>query len=198
MALVITGGSLKGRRLVQHRQNKNVRPSMSLLRQAVFNIWQNRIRKSRFLDLFAGSGIMGMEALSRGAEAAFFVEKNRKTAQEITENLKHLKLLEKSKVFNCSFEKALPLLPKEKIDLAYADPPYACFQEKNFGAEFLKKVQNASCWQKNACLFIEMPAEKMFSGQKILTDENHSSYGWKYWQGRKYGSSFLAGFCRQS
>lgn len=106
MSLKITGGDLKGRNL-RSLPSCKARPTTSMLRQALFNILQNQIEGSLFLDLFAGSGIMGIEALSRGARGAVFVEKELKTAKKIVENLKELKLEDQGKVICRPVLKAL-------------------------------------------------------------------------------------------
>ena len=71
------------------------RPTQDIIKETLFNVIQNEVPGSRFLDLFSGSGAIGIEALSRGAREAFFVENNRKAVKIIEENLEFTKLLVK-------------------------------------------------------------------------------------------------------
>ena len=91
---------------------------------------------ARVLDLYAGTGSLGIEALSRGAIKADFVEHNKQLATLISENLSRTKLDDKSKVHNMSVDKALGLL-KNKYDLIFADPPYKMINETS---ESIQKI----------------------------------------------------------
>lgn len=118
---VITG-SARGRNLVTP-PGLDTRPTSDMTKGAVFSILQMVIENSDFLDLFAGSGQMGVEALSRGAKSATFIDKDPKAIAAIKENLKNCGLMEKSRVAmmdsvsyiqNCN----------NKFDLIFLDPPY--------------------------------------------------------------------------
>ena len=121
----IIAGSLKGR-LIKTPKALSTRPTQSMLREAVFNICQNEIEGALFLDLFAGSGAMGIEALSRGAAKSVFVEQNRAAFQCIEENIKALALQTNTQVFAMDANKAIALLTKQaaKFTVVYIDPPY--------------------------------------------------------------------------
>jgi len=104
---------------------KSARPTTSKLRGSVFDILQHQIEGARFLDLFAGSGAMGIEAFSRGAKSATFVEKNRQAAACIRENLSTLHI--EGTVLQLETKAALKHLTKKKylFDIIYMDPPYS-------------------------------------------------------------------------
>jgi 16S rRNA (guanine(966)-N(2))-methyltransferase RsmD len=125
MSLRIIGGVFKGRTL-KSPNISSTRPTQGMLREAVFNICQNRIEGAHFLDLFAGSGAMGIEALSRGAAHATFVEKNRQALGCIKENLSSFQLEKQSQIIPLDAQRALQLLAKQeaRFDLIYVDPPY--------------------------------------------------------------------------
>lgn len=125
MSLRIIAGKFKGRTL-KTPKGKSTRPTQGMLREAVFNICQNEVVGARFLDLFAGSGAVGLEALSRGAFFATFVEQNRFALQCIKENGEILGATSAMQVIPSSAEKALALLKKQEaqFDLIYIDPPY--------------------------------------------------------------------------
>src|SRR5277367_4099754 len=117
----ITGGEARGRN-IGGPSGGAVRPTGSKVRQALFNIIGKRIENARFLDICAGSGLVGLEAISRGAASLTSVEENKTTAKALTNAAE--KLGYKPKILALDFKKALPLLHGEKFDLIFADPPY--------------------------------------------------------------------------
>ncbi|MBX7067100.1 MAG: 16S rRNA (guanine(966)-N(2))-methyltransferase RsmD [Parachlamydiales bacterium] len=119
----IIAGTFKGRNL-KAPKSSTTRPTQGMLREAVFNICQNEIEGARFLDLFAGSGAMGLEALSRGASLAVFVEQNRQAIGIIKENISALQVESMAKVIPTNATRALQILEGQKFDLIYIDPPY--------------------------------------------------------------------------
>ena len=119
---VITG-SARGRRL-RELEGQETRPTTDRVKESMFNILQFDVEDSRVLDLFAGTGQLGIEALSRGAASAVFVEQRRDAVALIRENLKLTGLSERARVVN---GEALSYLASagEKFDLIFLDPPYA-------------------------------------------------------------------------
>lgn len=118
---VITG-SARGRRL-QTLEGQDVRPTPERIKEAVFSIIQFQIEGRRFLDLFAGSGQMGIEALSRGAKEAVFVDARKDSIQIVRDNLVKTGLNERARVANMD-SLAFLSQPNGKFDLAFLDPPY--------------------------------------------------------------------------
>ena len=104
----------------------DTRPTTDRIKETLFNILQTQVPGSRFLDLFAGSGGIGIEALSRGARAAVFVEQNQKAADCIRENLRNTRLEEDAAVMVCDAVTALRRMEgkQEPFDLVFMDPPY--------------------------------------------------------------------------
>ncbi len=119
---VITG-SARGR-FLQTLTGEDVRPTIDRVKEAIFSIIQFEIEGRRVLDLFSGSGQMGIEALSRGAQSCIFVDKSRVATDIIKDNLRTTKLLEKSQV---SLTDALTFIKttKLKFDIIFLDPPYS-------------------------------------------------------------------------
>lgn len=101
-----------------------VRPTPARVKEALFSILGNRIDGARVLDLFAGSGALGFEALSRGAAHVTFVESHRRTAAGLAQTAVRLGLAECCTVIAAPAERT-PLRPGERYDLVFADPPYA-------------------------------------------------------------------------
>lgn len=107
------------------------RPTAGRLREALFNICQGKIEGARFLDLFAGSGAMGLEALSRGAKSAVFIDNGRECLRCIEENTELLKVERQSQaVYGDVFDQLKRLTKRNAVfDIIYADPPYAIYGE---------------------------------------------------------------------
>ncbi|HEY9677159.1 MAG TPA: 16S rRNA (guanine(966)-N(2))-methyltransferase RsmD [Drouetiella sp.] len=117
----ITGGDARGR-LVPSPEGLAVRPTGAKIRQAFFNILQTRIEGCDFLDVFAGTGLMGMEALSRGAKSLIFVEAERRMVRSIEDSLKAFGF--DGEVICGDYKHVLSTLPPMKFDVVFADPPY--------------------------------------------------------------------------
>lgn len=121
-SLRIIGGENRGRRLQFTDQDGDLRPTSDRLRETLFNWLQFELRGKRVLDLFAGSGVLGAEALSRGAAQAVLVEKKPERAADLS---KQLKLIFSDRVFIQQAD-ALKWLPRASgpFDLVFIDPPY--------------------------------------------------------------------------
>ena len=103
----------------------DTRPTQDRTKETLFNVLQNDIPGSVFVDLFSGSGGIGIEALSRGAKKAYFVENNKAALSCIKENLKFTKFIEESVVLETDVMFALEkLISEQEIDIIFMDPPY--------------------------------------------------------------------------
>ena len=120
----IVGGEFKGRRL-KTPAGQRVRPTAARVREAWFSILQRSIRGARVLDLFAGSGGLGLEALSRGAASADFVEVKRASLAALRANIKTLEVERRTTVHRIDAVKFAERLQPGQYDVAFADPPYA-------------------------------------------------------------------------
>jgi len=119
----ITAGKAKGHQL--HIPTiPNLRPTKSMVRQAIFSILAPILPQARVLDLFAGSGSLGIEALSRGAEKVDFVDINPRACEAIRLNLQHTRFLGRGRIFCQSAEDFLRSAPPAQYHLILADPPY--------------------------------------------------------------------------
>ncbi len=122
----IIAGSARGMKLKAPR-GKDVRPTSDRVREALFSIISSRLEGAVFLDLYAGSGAVGIEALSRGAEEALFIDHEKENILLIKENLARTGLSGKARVKKDDANKALSRLSREnfKAGLIYLDPPYS-------------------------------------------------------------------------
>jgi len=116
----VIGGEFRSRRL-KTLPGMRLRPTPDRLRETLFDVLAPRIEGVVFADLYAGSGAAGIEALSRGAARAVFVEKNRAAAEVIRQNLKSLGISQRAQVI-CG--KVVPLLGRLAADIVFLDPPY--------------------------------------------------------------------------
>jgi len=125
MSLRITAGAFRGR-AIQTVPGQAVRPSPSMLREALFNMIGPGIQGGRFLDLCAGSGAVGIEALSRGAAHAALVDNHPASLAVIRRNLESLDLLERAAILRRDAASAPDDLARrgERFDVAFLDPPY--------------------------------------------------------------------------
>ncbi|MEW5921141.1 MAG: 16S rRNA (guanine(966)-N(2))-methyltransferase RsmD [Bacillota bacterium] len=121
----INAGSAKGR-LLKSPRNSKVRPTADKVKSAFFNIIGNAVGGGVFLDLFAGTGNIGIEALSRGAGRCVFVDKDRSSLKLIKENLHLAGFAERALVLGYDVIRALQILKKkeESFNVIYIDPPY--------------------------------------------------------------------------
>lgn len=132
---VITG-TAKGRRLTT-LEGEDIRPTAAKVKGAIFNSIQFDIEGRTVLDLFAGSGQLGIEALSRGAKKAFFVDLSREAIKVINDNLEHCRLKDNASVFNGDSISYLKTT-REKFDIVFIDPPY----KKQLAVKALSLVLN--------------------------------------------------------
>jgi 16S rRNA (guanine966-N2)-methyltransferase len=126
VSLRIIGGAFRNR-VLKTPKGEQTRPTLAIMRKAVFDILQTQIDGAHFLDLYAGSGAMGLEALSRGALHATFVEANRNAFRCIEENTRLLEVQDQCAMMSYDALLALKKIAREgrRFDIAYVDPPYA-------------------------------------------------------------------------
>ena len=112
--------------LLETPDGRDTRPTTDRIKETLFNIIQGYTADARVLDLFAGSGALGIEALSRGAEYACFVDMGREPVRCITGNVKRAGFTEKSEIFQCDYSLAVSRLRAKgkSFDLVFIDPPY--------------------------------------------------------------------------
>lgn len=145
-------GEARGHRL-KTLKGSSTRPTADRVKEALFNILAPYVEGGEVLDLFAGTGSLGIEALSRGAASAVFVDKSGEACSLIHENLIHTKLQGKSSVLTMDFASALARFSRDgrKFDLILLDPPY----NKNFIQETLKILTNNDIIRDDGILAVE-------------------------------------------
>lgn len=114
-------------RVIEAPKGRDTRPTLDRVRENMFNILQRRVPGARVLDLFAGSGALSLEALSRGAAFAVLVDHDRQAVQVEQRNLAALRFAERARVMQREWRQAVDALAREneRFDLVFLDPPYA-------------------------------------------------------------------------
>lgn len=153
----ITGGEFKGRRL---KVPRGVRPSSSRLREALFSILAGRLEGALVLDLFAGSGSIGLEALSRGAAGAVFVEKGGGQMAVLRKNIASIGIAGRARAVKVDWRKGVSILAGEgkRFDVILADPPYGFWDDGRQKTKLLRMASDFDIVSNNGILVIERPA----------------------------------------
>ena len=161
----IIGGQWRGRKLTVGNEN-GLRPTGDRLRETLFNWLMADIQGAKVLDLFAGTGALGLEALSRGAQSAKFLETNRTTASRLRDNLNLLNAdlssvlemdslhwLEQHSIDVLSPKAESKPPPDQAYDIVFIDPPF----DLNLWETCIKNLLNSSLINKNSLIYIEKP-----------------------------------------
>src|SRR5580698_1996151 len=157
----VVGGSLRGRTLAAPK-SQSIRPTADRLREALFNIllhaYDNPISGARVLDQFAGTGALGIEALSRGAAFALFVDDGAEARALLRENAAALGLGGTSRIFRRDATKLGPVHPLEPFTLAFLDPPYG----QGLAEKALASARAGGWFAPEAPIIVEEAAKSKF------------------------------------
>ena len=172
----IISGILKGRNINGYNIS-GTRPTMDRVKESVFSIIQNYLNDSVVLDLFSGSGNLGIEALSNGAKQVYFNDYNKKCINLIKDNLIDFNVFDKSVVLNYDYLECLSYLHNKdiKCDIVFLDPPYK-YQIIN---EILDILLKKSLLKEKALIICEMEKLEYSSNNKLILFKE-KKYGNKY------------------
>ncbi len=168
----IIAGEAGGRKL-KTRKTKSVRPTQDRIKEAIFSMLISYIKNSKVLDLFAGFGSLGLEAVSRGAYHTTFVEINKKNASIISENIS---LCNFEKYTNLVIDDVFSFLKnnKNKYDLIFMDPPY----EKNLNDKVIKNILKLpSTIKDEGLIIVEHSKKEKVNGTDKLKVIKNRNYG---------------------
>lgn len=157
----VISGSARGLRL-STIDSLDTRPTLDRVKEAIFSILMPYIPADSCLDLFAGSGALGIEAMSRGVEGAVFVDANPKCISVIEQNVEKAKFRDRSEIHNCDFVSYLKTCSK-CFDLIFLDPPYKMGRLD----EILTLINEGHILQKDGIILLETDED---------TDVNHPSF----------------------
>ena len=158
----IVGGRLGGRTLASPR-SQAIRPTTDRLRESLFNIlvhaYGDPVTGARVLDLFAGTGALGLEALSRGAASALFVDDAAEARALLRENVASLGLGGVSRIFRRDATRLGPVHPNEPFSLAFLDPPYG----KSLAEKALVSARDGGWLMRGALIVVEEASDTAFT-----------------------------------
>jgi 16S rRNA (guanine966-N2)-methyltransferase len=180
MGLRIIGGDLKGKRL-KSIHGKLIRPTGDRIREAIFNILSTRVAKAVVLDLFAGTGALAIEALSRGANRALFVDIGKESLSVLKQNIALCGLAEKADIIRWNIKQNLNGIKSmgQKFDLVFLDPPY----NKNLITPSLVNLEKSDTLKNSACIVAEHSVY-----ESLPTD----LYAFHLADQRKYGKTLVS------
>lgn len=172
----VISGSLKGRNILGY-DILGTRPTMDRVKESIFGMIQNHLRDSVVLDLFAGSGNYGIEAISNGASKVYFNDHNKKCIKVITDNLKNFNVFDKSELSNLDYWVVLEEYVKKgiKFDLVFIDPPY----KEHVIGKILKFLASNNLINNNGLVICELTEEVLEDSYDDLILFKERKYGEK-------------------
>jgi len=175
----IISGTSKGRKLATPK-DLSLRPTSDRVKESIFNILRDQIEGRAVLDLFAGTGNLGIEALSRGAKKVLFVEKGKRALRLIQRNVAQFGLAERSEVLPIDANRAIGVLKQRKIlfDLIFMDPPY----EQGLIERTLTKLNSHPIYHKDSILVVEHHRRELLS----------AAAGWDLIRQRQMGETVVS------
>ncbi len=180
----IIGGRLGGRRLFSVK-GTDTRPTSDPLREAVFNILSGLVEGAVVLDLFAGTGALGLEALSRGADSAVFVDHDRRAAAVIRRNLEACGLTGRSRVIRWDAAQSLRPLASQPVpfSLIFMDPPYG----GGLAAPALTHLHHVGRVADGAVVVVEHTAGEPMDAPPVFVAKDRRRYGKTFVTFFRYG-----------
>lgn len=175
----IIAGKARGTKLYT-LEGEKTRPTLDRVKESLFNIIQNEIQDAVFLDLFSGSGAIGLEAVSRGAKKAILCDKSKEACMIIRKNMEKTHALENVELYQTEFKELLKSKIQEKLDIVFLDPPY----KTNFAIEAVRIILEKDLLSENAIIIIETD-----DSNRILEDLKNINCEIK--DVRKYGRAYL-------
>src|SRR4249920_4249367 len=171
----VVGGRLRGRNLAAP-STRDIRPTADRLRESVFNIlmhaYDNPIEGARVLDLFAGTGALGIEAVSRGAKFTLFVDNGAEARALLRNNVESLGLGGTTKVYRRDATDLGPAHPVEPFSLVFLDPPYG----KGFAEKALSSAHDGGWLRPEALVVVEEAASAKFMAPEGFQEVERRAY----------------------
>lgn len=172
----IISGTLKGRK-IEGFDIDGTRPTMERVKESLFAMIQDYINDSICVDLFSGSGNLGIEAVSEGAKYAYLVDKNKIATNIIKRNVNNLNINDKVEILNMDYKRVIEYLSDKKIDLIFLDPPY----KTDYIEESIKLIDKHNILNDNGLIICESS-----SLDKIVYNEKYKEI-----KNKKYGDKWV-------
>lgn len=177
----VISGSARGTTL-HSIDDINTRPTLDRVKESLFNIIQNQVEDAVVLDLFAGSGAIGIEFLSRGAEKVYFCDKSPKAVDMIKKNLDKTKLKDKATILNNDYIDCIDKIKNIKFDIIFLDPPY----KENFSKQAIKKISESKLLKNEGIIIVETDKP-----ERDIKEIENINIDYKIYDLRKYGRASL-------
>ena len=177
----VISGSARGTTL-HSIDDINTRPTLDRVKESLFNIIQNQVEDAVVLDLFAGSGAIGIEFLSRGAEKVYFCDKSPKAVDMIKQNLDKTKLKDKATILNNDYIDCIDKIKNIKFDIIFLDPPY----KENFSKQAIKKISESKLLKNEGIIIVETDKP-----ERDIKEIENINIDYKIYDLRKYGRASL-------
>lgn len=172
----VISGLARGHKL-KTVENYDIRPTLERTKEAVFSMINSEIYGSYFLDVFSGTGSIGIEALSRGADFCAFIELSREHCDIINQNIEHVKKAigdMKYQLVNSGFEDGLIKLNKYKFDIIFMDPPYG----ENLIPPALDSIKKGNLLKEGGIVIVEQRKDEdvpFREGYRIIKNKNYGT-----------------------
>ena len=150
----IVSGTARGTKLYT-LEGLTTRPTLDRVKESLFNIIQNDVQDSVFLDVFSGSGAIGLEAASRGAKKVILCDKSKEAINIINKNIEKTHLSKKVELYNLDYEILLKTTINENVDIVYIDPPY----DSDFAINSVDILINQNLVNEDSKIIIETDNE---------------------------------------
>jgi len=170
----VISGTLKGRNIEGYNID-GTRPTMDRVKESIFATIQNNLKDSIVLDLFAGSGNLGIEAISNGAKTSYFIDNNKEAINVLNRNISNLNIKNNTRVILSDWKKALNDFSNQglKFDLIFVDPPY----DYDVYEKILEKVSALNLLNDNGLIILEHSNLKFKESYNNLTLYKEKKYG---------------------
>jgi len=168
----VISGKARGTALLAPKGD-NVRPTTDFVKENLFNIIQHDVADARFLDLFAGSGAIGIEALSRGAASCTFVDFAQKSIDLLRKNLEKTRLGVNASIIKGNMPEAVKKLDGQAFDIIFLDPPY----HKDLAQKCLNSIVEQGILAEDGYIVLEMAARENFTPHNDLEVLKEKIYG---------------------
>ena len=173
----VISGFLKGRNIKGYDID-GTRPTMDRVKESMFAIIQNNLKDSVCLDLFCGSGNLGIEAISNGSKLCYFIDNNIKAIKVVEENIRNLDIKKNAKILNYDYKRSLKYFKENniKFDLIFVDPPY----DYHVIEKVIRYVDEYDLLNDNGLLILEFEKERLEEVYGNLKLIKSKKYSWKY------------------
>ncbi|MCX8082175.1 MAG: 16S rRNA (guanine(966)-N(2))-methyltransferase RsmD [bacterium] len=171
----VISGYLKGRKLFFPERTKRLRATKDIVREAIFDSLRGWIVEKRVLEIFAGTGALGIEAISHGAKEVIFLEEDREAINCIKRNIEHLGISELCTIRKGKVEHSIEEFLDEKFDLIIADPPYDYPSGKII--QILNKIMELQVLDDDGIILIEHNRKNLLPEIKGFTVYKEKTYG---------------------